>query len=56
MKTLSKRNLIFLLWEKLNVPMFKGKINDVVNLYQSCVLKMANINMFDLFLFFPFIT
>ena len=41
---------------KFNVPMFKGNINDDVNFYQSYVLKMAKINLFDRFLFFPFIT
>ena len=38
------------------MQMFKGDINDDVSLYQSCVVKMANINLFDPFLFFPFIT
>ena len=30
--------------------MFEGNINCDINLYQSCVLKMANINLFDPFL------
>ena len=33
------------------MQMFEGNINDDVNLYQSCVLKVANINLFDTSLF-----
>ena len=45
-----KRNLIFLLSEKVNLPMFNRIINDDVNSYLSCVLKMANKNLSDPFL------
>ena len=42
---------------KFNAPMFKGNIDDDVKLYQSYVLKIAKIILFDqIFNFFPFIT